>query len=178
MNIVLLYENILDVPYANAFKKVISSVYEDSKDIKSISFQHISQFDPHAENVYVFPVDLQWQDITTIFKSLNKKTLDKLSKYKIPIVFYLPTEGFSFKNEQFKHFMKILYDQRIEFNLFECPTFFITGNYKLQYKETLGIDKTFYISYFEKKLYKKLLDSHYDDVLIGELKKPKYDLPG
>jgi hypothetical protein len=176
MNVVLLYDFIENnsVPFANGPFGVVSGMYLDCKDFEFVSFSHISTFDPYCDKLHLFPVDLQWQSVDTLFDDLTDRTVYKLKKHKIPIVFYLPSEGFSANNNEYKDFYKLLNQKVLDKDLSGCPLFFITGNLKINESRMTDIDfkKIFSVSYFENKLSTNLLDQYYEDITISQLKDP------
>jgi len=180
MKIVLLYERLENdnTPFANAPFDAISHIYIDCKELYWVSFCNILSFNPNSDSIQMFPIDLQWQNVFDLFDNLKERTIFKMKKYKIPILFYFPSEGFGLKSDEYRHFFKNINQKIYDYELNSCPLFFITGNHKFNENNIKDIrfEKIFTVSYFENKLYKQLMNENFQDIEISSFKKtPTYD---
>jgi hypothetical protein len=134
-----------------------SILYTDLlKHNNTYKIKNIIDYNSFEPSIYV--VELIWGHINTLFENLDREILFFLVKYRIPILFYFPSEGFCIQEEGWT---EVIETQLKKHNLEKNLKYFITGN--LRNKQSNIFNKTYSVNYFEHVFYRANLGFNIGD---------------
>ena len=108
--------------------------------------RHMS-VDKSIQTFYV--VELIWANLSIMFDHIKQESLDYIIKNNIPMIFYLPTEGFNFESKDWNTLLEKKFAQH---NLTNVPKYLVTGNIKIEKSKIFN--KCFYANWCEYGLYR------------------------
>lgn len=196
-SITLLYDtcevqNNKSVPKANGYPSEQSRILKDLQALNiDVNTEILSAYSPTSEQTGVYPIDLITIDFDKLLDNIDTKSIEKIKELNVPVLLYLPTEGFDCYNNCW---LDYIHNQFMKYNMTDNSVYLIFGDLKIEkgYVEynndseellkAYKLKKVFPMSYFEWSLENylkhrwskiKLRDNEY----VNKIESANYERP-
>lgn len=165
-----------DYPLMNGFPDTMSSLYIDLfYSFPEKFFESIDDIKTTDTDLYLYPIELLKFHFSEVFQKLNKKSIDKIREFNIPILIYFPTEGFKNNGQGGEYWLDRLHQQFDQYGFHNNPKFLIFGNLLIEesYNRYVMADVNSLKVVLESG--REVVLSHYQDLVnLNTLKKQIY----